>query len=86
MLLVYTILKFVSGPISDFNPLLHSSATWVNIHPGVNLVEIRGEMEFWEKSVTKSGLLNFSMTSVTKRGLLKFPVISVTKNKQKVAF
>ena len=58
----------------------------MNIHPGVNLVEIRGEMEFWGKSVTKSGLLNFSMTSVTKRGLLKFPVISVTKNKQKVAF
>ena len=35
------------------NDLQHSSATWVNIHPGVNLVEIRGEMEFWGKSVTK---------------------------------
>ena len=58
----------------------------MNIHPGVNLVEIRGEMKLWDKSVTKSGLLNFSMTSVTKRGLLKFPVISASKNKQKVAF
>ena len=43
-------------------------------------------MEFWEKSVTNSGLLNFSMTSVRKRGLLKFQVISLTKNEEKVAF
>ena len=43
-------------------------------------------MEFWGKSVTNSGLLNFSMTSVRKRGLLKFQVISLTKNEEKLLF
>ena len=41
----------------------------MNIHPGVNLAEIRGEFEFWGKSVTKRGLLKKFTISVTKGGL-----------------
>ena len=60
----------------------HRSATWVNIHPGVNLAEIRGEFEFWGKSVTKRGLLKKFYNFSDKRWTLEISFNFYTNKNQ----